>query len=220
MRDAPRIDDLFPPEVRTASSAPVDCEDELFPEERALVARAAASRRREFATARVCARRLLAQLGAPERPLLRAEDRSPLWPSGFTGSISHCHDLCVVAVARCESLCALGVDVEPAGALEPELWTSLCTPRELAWIHDQQVAVRGRQVRLLFSAKESAYKTVARAAGADLGFHDFEVDLELDAGRFTATWRSGGPQARGGSCNGAFAFRSRWVFTASSIVSG
>jgi 4'-phosphopantetheinyl transferase EntD len=43
----------------------------LFPEEEALVAAAVAGRRREFATARSCARTALAELGVPPAPLLR-----------------------------------------------------------------------------------------------------------------------------------------------------
>jgi 4'-phosphopantetheinyl transferase EntD len=216
----PWIGDLFGPRVRTLSSPPVASEGALLPEERALVARATASRRREFATGRACARRLLAELGCEGFALLRAADRSPLWPAGITGSISHCADLCVVAVARRDGVLALGVDVEPAEPLEPELWRIVCTPGELARLRAAPPAARGRLVRCLFSAKESTYKCVRAAAGPELGFHDVEIELEAGSGRFAATWRGaapGGP-GRGGRLRGAFAFRGRWVFTGATLV--
>ena len=217
----PWIGDLFAPEVRTASSPPVDCEEELFPEERALVASAVAPRRREFATGRACARRLLAQLGVPDAPLLRRADRSPRWPAGLCGSISHCEDLCVVAVARREVARALGVDVEPAEPLEPELWPRLCTARELAWLEGRAPAERGRLVRLLFSAKESVYKCVRSAGGPELGFHEVEIELPPGAGRFRAAWKAAAGRALdSGSAEGAFAFRGRWLFTGAALERG
>jgi 4'-phosphopantetheinyl transferase EntD len=215
----PWIGDLFAPGVRTASAAPVACEDALLPAEQALVARAVAARRREFATARACARRLLAELGIEGFALLRGADRAPLWPSGIAGSISHCHDLCVVAVAPREAARSLGVDVEPDEPLERELWPRLLTGRELAGLERSEPASRGRLVRLLFSAKESVYKCVRGAGGPELGFHDVEIELAPREGGFAAAWRASraGAPVASGALRGAFAFRGRWVFTAAQL---
>jgi 4'-phosphopantetheinyl transferase EntD len=213
----PWIGDLFPPGVRTASSPPVDCEEELFPEERALVARAVPPRRRQFATGRACARRLLEQFGVPQGPLLRRADRSPRWPAGHCGSISHCEDLCVVAVARCEVARALGVDVEPAEPLEAALWPRILTACELAWLEGRPAAERGRLARLVFSAKESVYKCVRGAGGPELGFQDVEIEFAPGAGRFRAAWTAAGAALEGDRPEGAFAFRGRWLFTGASL---
>src|SRR5580658_10181440 len=58
----------------------------LFPQEEALVAGAAGSRRREFATGRHCARTALAALGVAQAPVLRGERGEPRWPPGIVGS--------------------------------------------------------------------------------------------------------------------------------------
>jgi 4'-phosphopantetheinyl transferase EntD len=211
----PWIDDLFPEGVLTRVSPLRASEADLSPEERACIERALPSRRREFATGRVCARELLAQLGRPGFSLLRGEDRLPRWPEGIVGSISHTADLCVVAVAR-SGVRSIGVDVEPDAPLEPELWPEICSNDEIGWLRRQPAAEQGRFARLLFSAKESLYKCVHPVTRAWLGFQDVRIDLSLESGSFLATL---GEAARGPNAGllglaGRFARRGRWVFTA------
>jgi 4'-phosphopantetheinyl transferase EntD len=208
------VGDLFSPAILSLSARPLADLPELFPEERALVASAGPTRRREFATGRVCARRLLEELGIRDHPLLRAPDRAPLWPAGIAGSISHCADLCVVAMARRETASAIGIDVEPADPLEPELWPSVCTPRELDLLARADAWERGQLAHVLFSAKESIYKCARFAGAPELGFHDVEVSLERGAGRFTGRWRESGVRhAAWRRCSGRYALRGRWIFT-------
>ena len=171
VRDA-RVGDLFAAPVRAAST-PVDADPaSLFEQERAAVARAIAKRQREFASGRRCARALLSELGHPGVAIPRNADRTPAWPAGVVGSISHCDDLCVVAVAPLGTLAGLGVDVEPDAPLEAPLWRKICTPGELAGVvAASPPESRGRTVRLLFSAKEAFYKSVFPVLREVLGFH-------------------------------------------------
>src|SRR5207249_10625362 len=53
-----------------------------------------------FDMGRACAAELLAELGARETSVAMAADRSPVWPQGYVGSITHTDDLLGVAVAR------------------------------------------------------------------------------------------------------------------------
>jgi 4'-phosphopantetheinyl transferase EntD len=185
MRDA-WIGDLFDAGVWTASCPVTELEDDLLPEERALISRAVAKRRREFAAGRRCARGLLAQLGHPGVPLLRNDDRTPRWPDEVVGSISHCAALCVAAVARRSSLAALGVDVEPDAALEPRLWRRICTPAEIERVlGTAPAAERGRIARLVFSAKEATYKAVHPLVGTGFGFQQVELAIDWETGHFT-----------------------------------
>ena len=185
LRDA-WIGELFDDGVWTASCPVTETEDDLLPEERLLVERAVAKRRREFAAGRRCARGLLAQLGHPGLPLLRNDDRTPRWPEELVGSISHCAALCVVAVAHRSALAALGVDVEPDAALERPLWRKICTPAEIERVLETAPAAeRGRIVRLVFSAKEATYKSVHPLVGLGFGFQDIEIAIHWETGRFT-----------------------------------
>src|SRR5262245_28830029 len=94
------IDELVPGAV-TAVEAFVDPPDAtLFPEEEAVVRAAVDKRRREFTTARVCARAALAKLGYPPIPILPGKRGAPTWPDGVVGSMTHCAGYRAAAVAR------------------------------------------------------------------------------------------------------------------------
>jgi len=214
------IGGLFDAEVWTASCAIVADEDDLLPEERALVANAVPKRRHEFAAGRRCARSLLTQLGHPRFALLRNDDRTPRWPAGLVGSISHSDALCVVALTRSACALALGVDVEPDAALEAALWPKICSKRELDQAAGSRPdAERGRVVRLLFSAKEATYKAVYPLVGKVFGFHAVEIQVDWETRRFTP--RIDGAIAAllpvGKPPTGTFSQRGGFVFTAATV---
>lgn len=219
VRDA-RVGDLFAAPVRVAS-APVDADPAaLFDEERAAVARAIGKRQREFASGRRCARALLAELGHPAVAIPRNADRTPAWPEGVVGSISHCDDLCVVAVAPRSALAGLGVDVEPDAPLESPLWRKICTPGELAGVvAASPPGARGQTVRLLFSAKEAFYKSVYPSLREVLGFQAVEIQVDWATGRFScgidASLRARLPAGR--APEGRFLHRDGWIFTGATL---
>ena len=179
------IGELFDGPVWT-SSCPVDeREDDLLPEERALIRGATPKRRREFAAGRRCAREALAQLGHSGVPLLRNADRSPQWPAGIVGSISHSGALCVAAIAQRAFFAGLGVDVEAGAALAQRVWRRICTPAELDELERVAPASeRGRIVRLVFSAKEATYKALHPIVGTAFGFQDVEIRIDWERHRF------------------------------------
>jgi 4'-phosphopantetheinyl transferase EntD len=157
----------------------------LWREERELIDAAVPARQREFAAGRACARLLLAGLGFEPAPLLWAADRSPLWPRGAIGSITHDGHRCAVAVARAARLCALGLDLEPDEPLEPELWPELFRPSEFDLLA-RSARAGGRMARLLFSAKECVYKATSALGYTTLDFQDVEIVLYPCKERFRA----------------------------------
>lgn len=180
------IRDLFRPEAYTAEDVPRLADEELEPEERACVARAVPERRAEFATARVLARRGLAALGVPRAPIVLKDDRSPAWPPGIVGSISHTSGLCAIVLDRAPPMRAVGLDVERLRPLAPELVDSIATPRERAWLAGHPPEIRGELGLLLFSAKEAYYKCQYPITGGFLDFLDVELAIALDEGCFEA----------------------------------
>lgn len=156
-----------------------------FAEEEALLTRAVDKRRREFRQGRACARAALVALGGPAAVIPQGPSREPRWPAGFVGSISHTHGLCGAAAARAEDFRAVGLDLEPAEAIEPGLWPRIATHTEaLAF---QAAALEhgldgGTAMRLLFSAKECFYKCQHELTRTFMGFHDATV--RLDGPRF------------------------------------
>nr|WP_255702896.1 4'-phosphopantetheinyl transferase superfamily protein [Roseivivax sp. GX 12232] len=180
----------WPRGVAVAICAPDPEARGLYPVEEAAVARAVAGRRSEFAGGRRAARRALAALGHPPVAIPMAEDRSPVWPEGFVGSVSHCAAACIAVVARTEGFAALGVDIEPYDPLPEDLLPEIGSEAELAGVGpDRRLA--GRQ---LFSAKEAAYKAQYPLSRTLFGFDGLRYDAGARALRFA---RPVPPFARG-----------------------
>jgi len=154
-------------------------EDALLAAEAASIAASVVAARRASGAARIVARQLLARLGHADFSLRRGAAGEPLWPAGIAGSLAHDDTVAVAAVARQRDIGAVGIDIEPAAPLLPDMLALVATPRELQKIADDPL--RGK---LLFAAKESVYKACYPLDHAFLEFHDIEVDL---AGRKAVT---------------------------------
>jgi 4'-phosphopantetheinyl transferase EntD len=182
---------LLPPEVivaETTSGASDAAVRDLFPEEQAAVASAVDKRRREFALGRSLARRALAELGQPPTPLLHGDDRAPVWPAGFVGSITHTQGLCAAAVTRRGSLRSVGIDAERDVDLATHVLATICDAEERAWLATQPEASQGRLAKLVFSIKECVYKVQYPLSATFLDFSAVRVDVDTNAGRWTATF--------------------------------
>ncbi len=157
----------------------------LFPEEQHAIRRAGSKRRAEFISARACAREALAQIGFPGLAVPKGFDGGPIWPGGVVGSVTHCAGLRAVAVVRRGRFAALGIDAEPEAPLPPGVLPAISTRRERAKL--RWAGLRIGTVapdRLLFSAKEAAFKCLC-GAGADAA--DFaSVRIALGWGTFIA----------------------------------
>jgi enterobactin synthetase component D len=152
--------------------------------------RAVAKRRCEFLVGRYCARGALAALGLPHQDVAFNPDRSPGWPAGVVGSITHTEGVVLAAVAPTGALCGLGVDAEVVMALEAartvgpqiaaadELVGLARTCPELGW---------ERLVTLVFSAKEALYKCLYPRVGRYFGFEAARVEsIDVAGGSFRA----------------------------------
>lgn len=178
------ISSLFPKEVLCAEAIPEIHRAEMFEEEWNCVAKAVPKRQAEFSTVRICARKLLSQLGFHNFPLLPNKDRSPRWPSSIVGSISHTNGYCAVVAARSTSIIGLGLDVEQDDPIKPELVRLICTDREHQWLSTLPVNEQLRIAKLIFCAKESAYKCQYPLSKVYVDFRQAEIDVDLSAKRF------------------------------------
>jgi 4'-phosphopantetheinyl transferase EntD len=154
----------------------------LLPEEYGAFAGSVEKVRRASGAARIVARQLMAQLGQPEKPVPKSASGAPVWPAGLVGSLAHDSRIAVAALARRDAFPSLGIDVEPAEPLDPDLLNIVATENEL-----ERIAADPYRGRLLFAVKEAVYKLVYPIDGRFLEHHEVEVDL---AGG-TASVRSG-----------------------------
>ncbi len=171
---------LLGPNVETEEVDPHTLQGGLLRSEAALVDGATRTRVEQFTAGRVCSRLALGRLGvAATTPILRGEDRAPIWPPGFIGSISHTDTWCAAAVARTENVRSLGIDLESSTPLKEALWRRVCTPKEREWLHE--LPAPGLTGKIVFSAKEAVYKCQYPLSNQFLGFHAVEVTLGDDS---------------------------------------
>ena len=128
---------------------------------------------------------------------------------GSAGSMTHCAGYRAAALAHTRDIAAIGIDAEPHGSLPRR------RPR-----HDRQQGGTARARRpqaaapetswdkLLFSAKESAYKAWFPLTQRWLGFNDASVSINPADGTFTARLLVPGPVLAGRQLA---EFNGRWL---------
>ncbi|CAG8867263.1 hypothetical protein PS627_02400 [Pseudomonas fluorescens] len=148
-------------------------------EQTASLQRSVAKRQAEYLAGRVCARAALLQLDGRDYVPGTHEDRSPIWPTGVHGSITHGKGWAAAVVAAEGSCRGVGLDQETlirderAGRLASEILTQAEMQR-LAPEH------LGLTVTLTFSLKESLFKTLYPLTRQRFYFEHAEV-LEWSA---------------------------------------
>ncbi len=185
---------VLPPTAAVHERMGDDDADErvLFPAERESIAAAVPSRRREFASARMCARVALGELGQPPVPLLPDAAGAVHWPPGFVGSITHCAGYRAAAVARSAQVASLGIDAETDAALPDGVLGLVALPDEREAL-DRLPLTAVSWPRLLFSCKESVYKAWYPLTGAWLDFEQARVTIDAERATFHAELLVPGP---------------------------
>ena len=172
-----RLSELFLQGVLTAELRGAGDPGTLYPDEARHLQRAVRKRQEEFAAGRSCARLLLREFGVHDFAVEVGDSRQPLWPSTLVGSITHTTGFCAAVVAPRKILRSVGIDTEIAGVVKPELWRSICTPEESAWLRSLPESEQRSAATLIFSAKEAFYKCQFVLTQESLGFHDVSVEL-------------------------------------------
>jgi 4'-phosphopantetheinyl transferase EntD len=144
----------------------------LLPEEFGAFATSVDKVRRASGAARIVARDLLNRFGHRDRAILKSGSGAPIWPNEIVGSLAHDAEIAIAAIAERRNYASLGVDVEPADPLDPDLVGLVASPTEMPQIHLDPC--RGR---LLFAVKEAVYKAVYPLDGVFLDHHDVEVNF-------------------------------------------
>lgn len=210
------IEKILPALVASAEAFKDPPNAMLFPEEESMVARAVEKRRREFATARTCARGALAFLGVRPTPILLGERGAPQWPPGIVGSITHCAGYRAAAVARTRDIVTIGVDAEPDDVLPDGILDAVSLAAERARLAELAASLPGtRWDRLLFCAKEAVYKAWFPLARRWLGFEDADITINGVDGTFSARLLVPSPMVSGFPLTG---FAGRWLASGGLLV--
>jgi enterobactin synthetase component D len=175
-----------------------------------------ATRRDQFLLGRAAANRALALLGsAPRDAVARGPRGEPVWPAGFTGSISHTGTSAISVVLR-DARVHLGIDIEMIARRDnQDLAEYVTDPAErgalaLACRHDDHAFYLG------FSLKEAVIKALRPPLGTSIDFRGvalLNVRAE-DHDGVACAWRFGD---RGGMARGAVAGGAVCAFAAVAI---
>ncbi|GAB2883260.1 4'-phosphopantetheinyl transferase [Microbulbifer echini] len=183
-----------------------------LPEE---IRRACKKRKAEFLAGRYCAAQALKQLGFANVQVPIGPNRSPLWPTDISGSISHGGDIAICALTR--GPLALGVDFElpiPTETAAEIKNTIVCTAEEIRF--SQAGIAPEHWLTIAFSIKESLFKALYAKVQQYFDFLDAEI-LYIDplAQKLTLTLtRDLCPDVRAGDLyHGIFQFQHNGVLT-------
>jgi enterobactin synthetase component D len=143
-------------------------------------------RQLQYRAGRFCALEALRTL-APGRQFdvpARGPGGQPVWPDGFTGSVTHTAGFASAAVARTDGTAAIGIDTEEilSTAASREIAPAVALPGEIAAAR-RAGCDRLTALTLVFSAKEAIFKCLYSSVGRLFDFHDIRF-LDADpAGR-------------------------------------
>jgi enterobactin synthetase component D len=174
-------------------------------------------RQAEYLVARACAAHLLSALGARSTEVGFGNNREPLWPAGFVGSITHAGPWVAAAVAPANRLASIGIDtetvVDASGA--DQIAATCLRDEELQMLKIDNRFSRMELVTLIFSAKEAFFKALYPVVNQYFDFLDAGIDhIDMTEGAIRVTLKR--PLAgfqNGFSVTGTFRFEGGHVFT-------
>lgn len=148
-------------------------------------------RKAEFIAGRYCARQALENLHADPTTVDIGENRSPVWPPGFVGSITHTHGYASAIVANHVNIRSVGLDSEQwilektAGNVAKQILTDA----EIFTDYQDLFESQRHFLTMVFSAKESIFKCLYPMVKQFFGFHAAVItplpfDSEQNTGRF------------------------------------
>jgi len=142
-------------------------------------------RKREYRCGRHHARRALALAGGAHAPILRDAEGVPLFPTGFSGSITHTGKNCTLAAAAvAHGTASVGIDAEELRCLPEDMIEYIVSASERERLRDDlrgasaSLSQEGQSALVAFSAKEAFYKCIFPKLRCRLGFHEAEFRLE------------------------------------------
>ena len=155
--------------------------------------RSVLKRRADYAAGRYCAQAALKLAGHKDLVEIGSrEDRSPVWPTGWGGSITHTEGYSCAAVARVSDIRGLGIDSEKlfSDELTEEVRSKVLVASELEYFSRSigSALSFSRYVSIVFAAKEGLFKALNPLTGTYFEMNHAElIAIDLDSG--TARWR-------------------------------
>lgn len=147
-------------------------------------------RKAEFLAGRYCAKTLLLKFGSANFEVIPGPHRQPLWPEGFTGSITHNKNYAGAAIFETGSQSGVGIDIEEQVSEKTfnEIKHQILNDCELNYIRQCTEEMKLMSFTLIFSVKEAFFKAIFPYHKEYFGFDAITVngiDLKSKTIHFT-----------------------------------
>ena len=138
--------------------------------------RAVNKRQAEYLAGRVVAKSAMSGLGLIYQDIPIGDDRSPVWPNGVLGSITHTGSRALCCVSLASDTSYLGIDIENKMSLQTcgQVEKMLLTKNEKLIILNTFNDIESI-LTLVFSAKESLFKALYPIVKIYFDFLDVEI---------------------------------------------
>lgn len=141
----------------------------------------------EYLAGRIVARQAIERINGTKPQIGTHKDRSPIWPKGLIGSITHSDRFAAAALAQQKYHQFLGIDFEHwiNAQLADELSGQILDKYEKQLLSQCSISFE-QGVTLIFSAKESFYKALYPHVKTFFGFDEARVSsMDVASRRFT-----------------------------------
>lgn len=138
------------------------------------------SRKEHYRSGRICAGEVLSKLGTLGQPVLRdPQTREPLWPEGISGAITHSGKWAAAAAGKTSDVSGIGIDLEDLERqVDSRISRHVCIPEEQKWLQECGEDFLEKNLKIIFSAKESIFKAFFPYTRTYLHFHDARILME------------------------------------------
>ena len=160
----------------------------LLPEEEIFLKTIGSSKRQaEFILGRRCVHQALSKFKLESAPVLRnPETREPCWPESVRGSITHSGKMAAAAVGWTKDISGIGIDLESfSREIDFNISRHVCVETELIRLKSLPAEQAKRDLRIIFSAKESIFKCFFPISQTYLYFKDAKITINEDNAEFS-----------------------------------
>ncbi|MCH2270834.1 MAG: 4'-phosphopantetheinyl transferase superfamily protein [SAR324 cluster bacterium] len=160
----------------------------LLPEEEIFLKTIGSSKRQaEFTLGRRCVHQALSKFKLESAPVLRnPETREPCWPESVRGSITHSGKIAAAAVGWTKDISGIGIDLESfSREIDFNISRHVCVETELIRLKSLPAEQAKRDLRIIFSAKESIFKCLFPISQTYLYFKDAKITINEDNAEFS-----------------------------------
>lgn len=203
---------IFSEEVQQISGS-FNPKVDLFPNFKSIYPNFSKKRLNEFLAGRICALNALDLLGFPQEILPIEKNKTPKWPAGITGSITHTRNKASAVVLPSVLNLFLGLDLEDIFTknIATELEGKILLKNERRFLNLENYS---EIITLIYSAKESVFKAINSITFRFLDFKEIEIiELNFSSNFFEAKLNDSNSL----KIKGKFAFMESLVLTGAEI---